>query len=163
MSQRIRLRVLTGNRRVSPPHFTKRRFVVMPSQFPNHYLRADGATRVRMLPQLFWPDWTGLLLPVAGGFHTDLFRATLSVLMTIPDDPSPRMDTHAGLLNPRVTAPNLTTILQGFDKLPTGSALTDVLMLLCRITEHLEALSSLKGQGLSILRVCRFRPPSGQR
>ncbi|WP_261984683.1 MULTISPECIES: TniQ family protein [unclassified Rhodococcus (in: high G+C Gram-positive bacteria)] len=153
----------TSPQRVSPPYFTKRRFVVMPSQFPNRYLRAvdaelpgavrlrmrtvtpsaappraDGATRVRMLPQLFWPDWTGLLLPVAGGSHTDLFRATLSVLMTIPGDPSARMDTHAGLLNPRVTALNLTTILQGFDNLPTGSALTDVLVLLCRITEHLD-------------------------
>ncbi|MDV6245345.1 TniQ family protein [Rhodococcus opacus] len=149
--------------RVSPPEFTKRHFVVMPSQFPNRYLRAvdadlpgavrlrmrtitasaaipraDGAARIRMLPQLFWPDWAGRLLPVAGGFHTDLFRAALSVLLTVPGDPSQRMDTHAGLLNPRVTAANLSITLQGFDKLPSGSALTDVLVLLCRITEHLD-------------------------
>ena len=149
--------------RIPPPEFTDRRFASMPSRFPNRYLRAvdahlpgavrlrmrtvtpsasppraNGAARIRMLPQLFWPDWTGRLLPVAGGFHTDLFRATLSVLLTVPGDPSQRMDTHAGLLNPRVTAANLSITLQGFTKLPTGSALTDVLALLCRITDHLD-------------------------
>lgn len=95
------------------------------------------ADRVRSIPQLFWPDWAGRLLPVSGGFQIELFRATLAVMMTVPGDHSRTMAAYAPLFNPRVSRSGPTVILQGFNKLGDRT-LTDALILLCRIADHLD-------------------------
>lgn len=96
----------------------------------------SSAPRIRWIPQLFWPDWSGRLLPVIGGRHSETFRATLAVMLTLPGDSGHMRNAHAALLHPRVTGQAITDALSGF-KLD-DRRLTDAIALLCRIAEYLD-------------------------
>ncbi|WP_459549620.1 TniQ family protein [Nocardia sp. X0981] len=98
---------------------------------------ADPATRARMVPQQLWPDWTARLLP-ASGFHSGWLRATLAALLLVPGARQRDMGSVAAVINSRVKRANMTTTLQGFDRLADPAALEQILILLCRIAEHLD-------------------------
>ncbi|MEV2226866.1 TniQ family protein, partial [Nocardia vinacea] len=152
----------TDPQRVPPPRTDPRQWAEISGRFSSRYLRAidtelitsdrlrmktptpaaarpnaDTVARAKMIPQRLWPDWTARLLP-AGGFHPGLFRASLAALLLVPGARQRDMRAAAVLLNPRVKRANMTTTLQGFDRLATGSAVDEVLILLCRLADHLD-------------------------
>jgi DNA-binding MarR family transcriptional regulator len=96
---------------------------------------ASGRHRLRMVPQMFWPDWSGRLLPTTG-FGPQLFRAALSACLLIPGASRNDAAAHARRLNGRFTKSIITTFLAGFDQ--TTGALDQVLTLLCRISDYLD-------------------------
>jgi DNA-binding MarR family transcriptional regulator len=98
---------------------------------------ASTTGRVRFLPQMFWPEPAGRLLPVTG-FAPELFRAVMSVCVLIPGSVERK---HAGFktaLNPRLNNTHISLALQGFDDLPGSSALKPVLQYLCRLAAYLD-------------------------
>ncbi|UAK31926.1 MULTISPECIES: TniQ family protein [Nocardia] len=147
--------------RFPPRRIELRRWQNASGRFPNRYVRAidpdlGALTRLRLksptataihvggqttarqraLPQLLWPEWSARLLP-ASGFHAERFRATLATLLLVPGSAVGRA--HRTTLNPRVNPGNCTALLQGMAKLPGGSAVTDVITVLCRIADYLDS------------------------
>ncbi|GAA0972168.1 TniQ family protein [Acrocarpospora macrocephala] len=156
---------LETRRRVPPPGMSARRWNSLAPTFPNRFLRAadtdlsslqrlrmksalataarptgDVTGRVRAIPQMFWPDWSGRLLPVAG-FLPELFRAAISACLLIPGNPRRDLAGVAAPLNPRVSSHIISGLLQGFADLP-GSSHSQVLALLCRIADYLDEVGS---------------------
>ncbi|KZM75536.1 TniQ family protein [Nocardia terpenica] len=150
--------------RFPPAGIDFRRWQPMNGRFPSRFVRAmdpdlgamtrlrlkspitsathtahDTTPRLHAIPQMLWPDWTSRLLP-ASRLNAERFRAALSILLLLPGS-HPTGD-YTTLLNPRISAGNLTKVLQGMAKLPTGSAVTDVITLLCRIADHLDTTGS---------------------
>lgn len=153
---------LPRNSRLPPPGLSKEQWVALSSQFTNRFLRAADADlaptdrmryltvtaeaaipsastagRIRFLPQMFWPQPAGRLLPVAG-FAPELFRAVMSVCVLIPSAVERKHTGFKTALSPRLSASQISAMLQGFNDLPGGSALTPVLEFLCRLAAYLD-------------------------
>ncbi|WP_134662651.1 MULTISPECIES: TniQ family protein [unclassified Amycolatopsis] len=150
------------SRRLPPPGGPDRQWAATSPLLANRYLRAvdadliasdrlrtksptslaahpgaDPATRARLIPQQLWPDWSGRLLPPAG-HHAGLFRACIATLLLVPGARTRSMKTVAAALNPRITGTHMTTALQDLSPVGGEPVLDHVLILLCRIADHLD-------------------------
>ncbi len=101
--------------------------------------RAAG-TRARMIPELFWPDWSARLL-ASDGYSPDRLRALLSVALLIPGHPEGAFPTHAAQLNPDIRSRDVAELLQRLTSATTIHP-DPVLTVLCRIAEYLDRQGS---------------------
>jgi len=153
---------LPDNARLPPPGLSHKQWTAMSQRFTNRYLRAadpdlaptdrmrflsvtaaasipsaSTAGRIRSLPQVFWPQPAGRLLPVAG-FGPELFRGVMSVCVLVPGAVERKLARFKAALNPRLNASHISATLQRFGDLPGGSALTSVLEYVCRLAAYLD-------------------------
>lgn len=142
------------------------RWQAMTTRFPNRYLRAadpdllaterlrmktvtptarhprtEVCGRVRKIPQMLWPDWSGRLLPVTG-FQPELFRAAFSISLLIPGHPDRDLSTLAARLNTRVSRASITVMFQQLADQLGGPILGHILTVLCRISDYLDEVGS---------------------
>jgi DNA-binding MarR family transcriptional regulator len=161
-SLRSMLSELPTGDRMPPPGMEQAHWQSLKTRFPHRYLRAADPdlmatdrlrwktttptaalpstgteSRIRMVPQLLWPDWAGRLLPPSG-HAPELLRAGLSVCLLLPGHLERGLVSHIARLNPQVQRGTITTLLQGFTNLPDGSLLEDVISVLCRIADYLD-------------------------
>ncbi|MBS2963436.1 TniQ family protein [Actinocrinis puniceicyclus] len=100
--------------------------------------------RGRLIPQVLWPDWSAKLLPAAG-LEAEQFRTVISVCLLIPATAGRTLSDFAALLSPHLTSQQISVTLQFFRALPgspSGDALTEVLAVLCRLADYLDAHGS---------------------
>ncbi len=150
---------------VLPPNMGAQRWQALSPTFPNRFLRAvdkdlaaidrlrlktsspsagrptgSATARVRIVPQLIWPDWAARLLPVTR-FNPELFRATASTCLLAPGTPERKYDALTTHLNPRVSATQVSVLLHAFGDLP-DPCLSDALTAFCRIADYLDRAGS---------------------
>jgi len=102
---------------------------------------ADDSTvtaRAPHLPQMLWPGWTIRLMP-ANGFHTDPFRAVLSLCLLIPGDGRKPVDLIAKHLHPHIGRGFVSITLQQL----TNQGHHTLVTALCELAENLDLHGSL--------------------
>jgi hypothetical protein len=96
----------------------------------------DGSaatTRARHLPQLLWPRWTIRLMP-AQGFHSDPFRAVMSLSLLIPGDGRRPVTRAASHLHPHISRVLISSTLQRLSQQGHHSLIPT----LCELAERLD-------------------------
>lgn len=145
-----------------PPGMGHYRWRALGPTFPNRYLRAadldlhptdrlrirtvttqaarvgaDIRDRTRMLPQLLWPEWTARLLP-ANGFLVEQFRAVMSASILMLGSSQRSHAVIAAPLNPHLRRSWISVAFQSLDDIAGEESLRPVLILLCRLADHLD-------------------------